>query len=90
MFPVTRAVPVRSKHYWFGKELVTSKTDDCRRFFCCPALNLVFFVFLNNVGKKVKYKVLYYAAVFLFWLRPVLLQAAPRSIQAFVLHCKSV
>lgn len=39
-------------------------TNDCRRFFCCPALNLVMLVFLNNVGKKVKYKVLYYAAVF--------------------------
>lgn len=55
-------------------------TNDCRRFSCCPALNLVLLVFLNNVGKKVKYKQsLVLCCCVLFWLRPVLLQAAPRS-----------
>lgn len=38
-------------------------SDDCRRSFCCPALNLVMLVFLNNVGKTIKYKLWYYAAV---------------------------
>lgn len=38
-------------------------SDDCRGSVCCPALNLVMLVFLNNVGKTIKYKLWYYAAV---------------------------
>lgn len=86
MCPAMRAVPIPSKCSWFSKELVGC-SDDCRRSFSCSALNLVMLVFLNNVGKKVKYKLWYYAAVFCSGLDQCyykLLRGASRPLSCIV------
>lgn len=86
--PATRAVPIPIKFYWFSNKLwQVGCSDDCRRSFCCPALNLVMLVFLNNVGKMIKYKLWYYAAVLCSGLDQCyykLLQGASRPLSCIV------